>query len=368
MTGSAIRRGAVLALLALALWAQPAAAQEWDCLDEAAVDRCDPAQQGRVRAMYGVATIEAHRDAGDQVRRVFYVDGSGNDVLAIVFIRAPGRDPELRVHFRREQGEPGPAAMVALVPAGQWSALIERSAHFDRAMVPRPVPTDEETICTHGWVYTVEASDPAPSASPSGSVRRRTESACHDGLAAAYAVEIYRAALALLPYCGQLDSRQHRNPAMQIEACRALRGDRLAAAMVMNRVEPLGWIDRSVELARIAPLFHHSASVDWDGERNSADQLDGAARLYLARSIEGNRPRLRIDSVDGERSDRVRLRGALVRNVAQGEGEEERQERAPVELVWEAPDGGEFTIRSARIGRYEPMPAASATPRARRRD
>ena len=108
-----------------------------DCHDDRLVDRCSAEQQRRVRELFGVGTIEAHRDAGDQVRRAFYVDGYGRDVVAIVFIRPKGGDPALSVHFPREENGRRPEPLRVPVPAAAWQEAIERSAHFDRALPGR---------------------------------------------------------------------------------------------------------------------------------------------------------------------------------------------------------------------------------------
>ena len=166
---------ALLFSLLVAAPASPQGTPERDCRDDRGVDRCDEAQQRRVRELFGVRSIEEHRAAGDQVRRAFYVDGYGRDVVAIAFIRSPGRDPEVWVHYPRRDGEPTPEPLRAPVPRPVWNDVIERGEHFDRDVLSRPAPAaeprvarpagdaaeDPETIplCLHSWVFTIEAVD-----------------------------------------------------------------------------------------------------------------------------------------------------------------------------------------------------------------
>ena len=83
------------------------------------LDRC--IQRGSAQlALFGVSPIEAHAAGGDLVRRAFFVDGYGRDVVAISFIRPRGAPPELVVHVPRGEGgevpEPMRTEVAAAVP------------------------------------------------------------------------------------------------------------------------------------------------------------------------------------------------------------------------------------------------------------
>jgi hypothetical protein len=350
------RRLSFLLALLLAAPAHGQSEVDRDCMDDRGADRCGAAQQARVRALYGVETLEAHRDAGDQVRRVFYVDGYGYDVAAIAFVRRPGHDPEVRVHVPPQEGRPGPAPMVAPVPIDVWELLIERSALFDRALVPRPEPARFEngeqllTVCLHASVVTAEATDPAREGGEAARLRRRTEGGCSRGTTGAFAREVSRAALPLLPHCALLNSSHHRGPAAQLAACHVLSGDRPAAAQVRNQVEALSWADTMAELPEIAGLFDNRTRIDWNGELHAGREVDGAARFFLAKMLEAGRRDLVIDSIEGLSDRRVRFRGNLVRSVQTPDGQEEVSEIAPVEMIWELEYSGRFMIRSLTVG------------------
>ena len=326
-----------------------------DCRDDRLVDRCAPEQQGRVRELFGVKPIEEHRKAGDQVRRAFYVDGYGRDVVAIEFIRPKGADPLLRVHFPAREGQARTPPMSAAVDAERWSALLRRSEHFDREPQARPrkpgeKDEDEEIVlCLHSWVYTVEATDPARGEDEAPPVRRRTEDACDNGLAEAFATELGATAVPLLPPCALLDRERHRNDMSLLASCGLLKGDRLAAAGVMNRVDALRHSDEEEDLALLRPLFGYRAGVDWAGEANEGAD---AAAFWLRKTREADAD-FYFDEIVGETADRVRVLGALYRSV--GEGEAERQELAKVELVWEQ-EGNRYQIERARVGPFEPVP------------
>jgi len=326
-----------------------------DCGDDTGTDRCAPAQQARVRALFGVQPIEAHRDAGDQVRRAFYVDGYGHDVVAITFIRAPGHEPEVRVHFPRPVAVPLLAALTAPVPQMVWDDIIRRSAFIDRRLDQFPEPTPQSdviTLCIHSWIYTIEATDPAGQAGSAPALRRRTEDGCANGLTEAYANEIDRAALALLPQCAALDPSQHRNEASALLACGILGGDRMAAAGARNAIGPLLHARRAEDADSIAGLFDFETVMDWNGERRTRLDPQVAARWWIAKALEPESSGFFLDNIDGLTAVRVRVRGRFARWV-EAPGQPDRVlEAARAELILTASNGS-FRIASATIGRFE---------------
>ncbi len=284
----------------------PAPAVDRDCRDDRMIDRCAEADQRRMGALYGLRPIEEHRDAGDRVRRVFYVDGYGRDVVAIAFVRAAGRDPAVFVHFPRRAGEAAPAPFEAPVTQAVWDDLIFRSALFDRALIPVPTPDNVIPICMHSWLYAVEASDPARSQYERATIRRATHNSCGPSLAQAFAIEAQRAALPLFPACNRLDPEQHRNPASQLAACRLLSGDRVAAAEILNLAGPFRRVSTREEAGLIYGRFAYDATVDWNGARNTGD--GSAMAFWIERVLAEGRPSLFFESVEGISADEVRLK------------------------------------------------------------
>lgn len=351
--------GALLGL-ALSLLQAPAAAQpvpDMNCTDDRGVNRCNADQQRRTRALFGVRTIEELRDAGDQVRRVFYVDGYGRDVVLISFIRAPGREPMAYVQFPRREGQPPIPALEASVPEGVWDDILRRSALFDRnfAVPPPAPPTAGEgqliSMCLHSWVYTIEANDPQRRTGDPASLRRKTEDACEDGPGEAFAWEVQTATLALFPACAALDSNLHRNPASQLQACSLLSGDRLAAAAVMNRLDRFRRADRPGDSQLLAGIFaFQGVSIDWQGMQLSRPTQP--QDFWLSHMTADGAQGLYYDSIEGLSADRVRFRGSLHRSTEGPAGTNPTYSYAPVEMIWVYTGVREFQVESITVGAW----------------
>lgn len=347
----------LLLLLSLTLAASAAAQSRPSprCRDDRGVNRCAPDQQARIRALFGVQSIEAHRDAGDQVRRAFYVDGHGQDMVAIAFVRAPGHDPEVSVYFPQVPGEPPLPPLRAPVPQAVWEDVLRRSILFDRELIPLPAPnpsSGEIVLCIHPWLYTVEVSDPADYDGPAARLRRRTEDACANGLAAPYAEELERAALALFPQCALLDGVRRRGEARVLQACGILSGDRIAAAEARNAIEPLLDARQVEDAVSIAGLFAFESVVEWDGERQARVGPEAMARWWMAKAVGAGAAEFYIDSIEGLTANRVRVRGGLARWVEVPGGSESALEAARAELIL-TQSNGHFSIASATIGPFE---------------
>lgn len=269
----------VYAVLLVALSAPPAVAGQnvpAECSDDRGVNRCSIEQHRRVLESYGMKPIEVHAAAGDQVRRIFYVDGYGKDLLAISFIRSAGRDPMLTIRVPRSEGA---AAEVGetLVPEQVWDQVIAGSEHFDRALAPR-AGREMPPICMHSWVYTIEAADVVENGSQRPAVRRETEDACEGGLGQVFASQVAELAVPFFPYCAALDRSQQRNSATLLNTCAALRGDRLAAAKAHNQLLKLNQLSNPLLTEASLNIFQYRASLDWNGEQIGGDQQAAARR------------------------------------------------------------------------------------------
>lgn len=350
---------ALLGLAFLLLQGPAATASERDrnCRDDNGVDRCAADQQRRTRTLFGVRSIEEHRDAGDQVRRVFYVDGYGRDVVLISFIRAPSREPMAYVHFPRREGQPAQAALEAPVPEAVWDDILRRSALFDRSLAarppapPRPGEGQEIVMCLHSWVYTIEANDPRRRSGDPASLRQKTEDACEDGPGEAFAWELQSAAVRLFPACAALDPDQHRNPASQLSACAMLSGDRLAAAAVMNRLNRFRNAERPQDAHLLAGLFDfQNPRIDWQGTQLARPTQPQA--FWVERMAADGARGLFYESIDGLSADRVRFRGHLRRYTDGPRGPNTVPSRAPVEMIWIYTGIREFQIESVTVGAW----------------
>lgn len=347
-------RVSILVLLALApVQALAQSDVPPNCSDDQGTNRCAAEQQQRMRDLYGARPIEAHLAAGEQVRRVFYVDGYGRDMVAIEMIRAPGRDPRLVVRYpRRDRGEP--AMIEAPVPIDIWDDMIVRSGQFDRSFAPGPQGnSDEIVLCLHGWHYLIEASQPGVTGSRTPGIRRKSESACEDGPGALFAYGLQRTALALFPHCAALDPAQHRNEASQLNACGLLSGDRMVAAQILNRLRPMLRISGPQTEALLRGLFAYELRVDWNGESNGGP---GTAAAFWAGKLAQppGRANFYVQSVEGMSAGRVRVRGEL------GRSSDNSSEAAEVELIWTNPTGGPHQISEARVGPWRPAVAPTS--------
>jgi len=344
------------AALAGLLLGAPSVAQQAErdrnCRDDRGVDRCSDEQQRRTRTLYGVRSIEEHGAAGDQVRRIFYVDGYGRDLVMIAFARTAGRDPALWVHYPQREGERRrPEPVQAAVPQSAWDEALRRSEHFDRRFAPLAAgASDAFSICMHSWVYTIEASDPPERGQPM-EIRRKTEDACEDGPGGVYALELQRIALELIPHCAALDPEQHRNAASILDACRLLHGDRLAAAEVLNRAHPFRQLGGAGDAQRIAGRFAHETRIDWAGTpyRGPGHRAGEfwAGRLVRA---DGAPTNMYFERLEGESGSRVRLTGLLSRSVDTPRGVATGHETATIEQIWVRDVNGEMQVEQATIG------------------
>lgn len=345
-------RAASLALLLLQAAATAQAKPVSGCSDDRGVDRCDPAQHRRVLKLFGAPPIEQHRDAGDLVRRVFYVDGYGKDLVGIAFIRSRGRDPQLKVYLQQPEGGPPRPPLEASVPAPVWDELVRRSAFFHRRLIsPPPPPKDVIILCGHAWVMTGEAVDEATSPDEPPPVRRRTEDACFDGLTEMFAEDLYKMAFSLLPQCALLELRRYRNEAELLSACGILAGDRASAALAMNSYDALEEAVEEESQPYVQQVIVYGASLIWDG-KPIASEAHGAASAWLAMRKGPPRTDLWLEAAEGMDPDRARLTGLVERESPSATGGKSVTERATFEQIW-ARNGDRFAIEKVTVGRFE---------------
>lgn len=220
----------VLAILAALAIQQAPAGTDRNCLDDDHTNRCDAVEQARVRALLGAAAIEDEAATGAEIYRAFYVDGYGRDMPAVSFERRNGEPPKIVV-----MGEEG-ARLESPASAETWAAVVSASRLADRVLAPLEPNPDEEVICLHAWVTTVEMANSQPGFGRVP-VRRRTEGACNGALTADFAHLLASLALKELPSCAVLDPAHSRNSVTLLETCLQLEGDTLAAAELWNQAQ-----------------------------------------------------------------------------------------------------------------------------------
>lgn len=337
------------AIFALTLLPVLAAAQtpNDDCRDDNSRDRCASVEQTKARRLFGVKAIEMHAADRDIVRRVFYVDGYGSDLIVISAVRTRTGAPELRVDFpSSDRRISGP--LTVPLPLALWHDINARTASLPWTSPPPPSdPKGELSICLHAWVYTLEAATPG--------VRRVTEDACRRGPGQDFASWLADATVPLFPHCAALDKKRHRNSATLLRSCGILSGrDRMAAAGAMNGAQAFRGIGGERDAASLAPYFARTVTIDWTGDRpDSAD----AARFWAARMGpgDGSVAHLYVDRVEGLALNRVRLIGKLGRSTATPRGRWTGSEQATVEQIWTRQPDGVFRIERASVGPWQPQ-------------
>lgn len=337
---------------AMLLWSAPAEAQrrpDQQCVENPNLATCLQVHGDELAAIYGVRRIDAHRDAGDEVVRIFY--RHNQDLALIEFVRAPGRDPTAYVYFPRRDGQPAPAPMQASVPQAVWAEVMWRAIYADRALVPVPPPvSDRQTICLHPWTYMFEATEPAaPDAGIAASVRRYDVDACEEAPLIQFASDFRRLALPLFPACDALDGRLYGNPVQRLVRCQHLSGDRLAAAEIMNLAHPFMDIGGSADPHDLDDAFDTEAVIDWNGRRRPADHRN-PARFWQERIAEDQVNSFQIERIEGQSRDAARLTGYLHRDrPGRNDGS---CLRARMVQVWTGNH-----VSSATVGPWQPCPS-----------
>lgn len=344
-----------LALAALLSWAGPAAAQsnpDEQCWDDPNRPSCLQSNADRLAATYGARRIEAHRDAGDQVVRIFF--WHNQDLALIAFVRAPGHEPRAYVSFPRRPGSPAPAVMEAPIPQAIWYEALERAAYADRSFVPVPPRQPEsQTVCIHPTVYLFEASDPAvPLYDMPARIRRHSADSCDEAPLFQFAADLRRLALPLFPICEALAPEGYGDALSRLRTCQRLSGDRLAAAEVMNLAVPLGSINGPEDLRRLQNLFDDQAAIDWNGRRRGPQDGSPAA-FWLARFTEDHVAYLGIESAEGLANGQVRLSGHLRRD--RPGANDGTSQLATFEEIWAQTASG-TQVTSFTVGPWQDQP------------
>ncbi len=299
-----------------------------DCRDDNGTDRCAEENRAAALTTLGMSSIEAEKAEGVEVYRILQVDGYGRLMPSIAYERRPGQAPQVVIY-----GAEG-NRLAAPVSAREWEAVQGMARFADRALEPLPGAADPlANICLHAWLSTVEIANAAERGVPEGPVRRRTESACNGGLTTRFAFELPVLAIKHFPECDLLDPEDHRNDMTRIAQCIRLRGDRIAAAELMNQV---GW--------RLTPDDHADtpqawarqlrpngrSRLDWAGER-VADGANGNAVIRDLARRQAENPSLRayISSFNATSSTRVETTGRV-----DMDGPDDSRLSAPFNQVW----------------------------------
>lgn len=308
--------------IAAALIAAPPT-QPSNCKDDKGEERCSAVAQSRLREALGMQPIADVAKTGAIARRVAYIDGYGNNLLGIEFVRPAASDPMVRVILPARQGRER-RDMEAPISAERWSAILAASANTDREYVEKPDP-GTVNICLHSWVMLFEAADQNHGAS---GVRGRLKSGCGASPVSEFAMAAAKEAVAVFAPCERLDPTNYRNDATRLAACFTLQGDRLAAADFTNRTDGLSALTGSARKALGLPNSY-KLSANWNGQ--SATGV-AAKTLLMAQLPENDRVDMTIAEVRGLTPTTGTAKGMLHRRSA---GEVTTVDEANITLNWD---------------------------------
>lgn len=303
-----------MSLIAFALAAVLAAsAQATDgdvarnCRDDNGVDRCARLAED-VRTL-GMASLEDEQAAGTEVYRITQINGGGQLMPGVAYERRLGASPQVVVYATDG------VRMAAAVPLAEWEAVQGMARFADRELKPLPGEADPlANICFHAWLSTVEIVNAANRGRPDGPIRRRMESACGGALTSRFAFDLPTLAIKHFPDCDALNPNDYRNDITRLAQCVRFKGDRLAAAQLVNQIglrlvpeeaegSPLAWA------RRLQP--NSTTRIDWDGQVMTGG---GGARSRIAIFMAGmqtENPSLRayLSTFEGVSSTRVEVEG-----------------------------------------------------------
>lgn len=297
---------ALAAVLAAAGQAQDGDATR-NCRDDNGVDRC--ARLAEDVGTLGMASLEDEQAAGTEVYRITQINGAGRLMPGVAYERRVGAAPQVVVYAT------GGVRMAAAVPLAEWEAVQGMARFADRELKPLPGEADPlANICFHAWLSTVEIVNAANRGRPDGPIRRRTESSCGGALTSSFAFDLPTLAIKHFPDCDALNPNDYRNDITRLAQCVRFKGDRLAAALLVNQIglrlvpeeaegSPLAWARR---------LQPNSASrIDWNGQIVTGG---GGARspiaIFMAR-MQTENPSLRayLSRFEAVSSTRVEVAG-----------------------------------------------------------
>ena len=324
-------------MLSVALSGQAATPGDRNCLDDTGRDRCAATERARVLEALDMAPAEQEASSGAEIYRAFYADGYGRDMPAIAFERRPGHAPNVVFYT------PG-RTMTALASLAAWESVKAEATIADRDLVELsydgPPGQAPMPLCLHAWSTTIEIinaekrwPDPAP-------FRRKTQSACGDGLASRYAFHLAAEAIKQFPACGLLKAEDHRNDIIRLAVCAGMEGDRLAAVELANQIGT-GRITprRDIELRPSAWADWMGSGwttrLQWGGEtmQNEQSRLRNPVGEFLA-ARETADPELRgyIGRFNGVSASRVEVTGQFA--TTQKTGDQSTRLRADFLQVW----------------------------------
>lgn len=280
-------------------------------------------------AEFGEPPIASYAEQGIEIIRAYNFWGRASRSMAL-FIRAPGKEPQLIVKY---PGQPTPVG-TATISEATIDRLFEAGRYFDHELVPPTIDPRAVVVCGDGSATMVETAD------LNGKIRRKLQfrdqpGTCGGGLARAYAGLLGEEAVAAIPACNALVASVGGG-FRALDWCSLLEGDRVAAAHAMNRFRGASF--RTFSGADRQPLFDPAIVSRIEG----VPQAQGSEKVVQVwRALGPNGGYLEDDRFIGHSSERVTTLGTL--HIYNAERTDLRA--MPVRLEWlAAPNSDAFRV------------------------
>ncbi|MBI5940175.1 MAG: hypothetical protein HY859_07090 [Caulobacterales bacterium] len=318
-------------LVATLFLAGPAVAAErpFDraCMDDYGRDLCDSAMRAKIRASFGLPSVEELAAEGFEGVRVFTINGYSHDMPPVSILRRGAGPPKVEVSTG------GVVRRTISTDASPWDWLLvetlSRLVTASPERQPKPAPSTnpgEISICLHAWVTITEVIS-------NGRVVRRIRNACDGDPIFDGAFQLSTVALGAFQGCWKLDPAHYRNDSERLIGCAKLKGDNgYGAASLLNALE-----DSPVLQTRnaISPdrWLDADATVVWPGEA----LVSGRTPVAAAWTTHGGAdPNVRIESVEAATFKTGTVVGVLYREMGRDQYEQAsfRQDWVREEGVW----------------------------------
>jgi hypothetical protein len=166
---------------------------------------------------FNAPPIENYVSHGAAVRRVYYHDAWGRDLLLVTFVYEPDKPPQLFISRRTgSHANPVPSSFHMTVPVDLWNSIVSPSDGIGDPPTPTPAPDSEIIVCADGIELILEATD----GTAAGTRQRRTDS-CVPERSFEYGETLARAAISLLSACSALPANPHAFAVKRLWVCTA---------------------------------------------------------------------------------------------------------------------------------------------------
>ncbi|NNC47420.1 MAG: hypothetical protein HKO13_03190 [Sphingomonas sp.] len=134
------------------------------CQDDRGRDRCSAEMQAATLEVFSAQPLSTYNEQRTAVRRVFYVNGYGSDIMALEFFRPEGARPFVKVSAPTTS-DGKQTSIEAPISDEDWAKLVSQSERLEWLITKPPASAnpakadgqDDIVLCLHSWVYWAEA-------------------------------------------------------------------------------------------------------------------------------------------------------------------------------------------------------------------